>query len=324
MRSDKFYAGDEVVVRLPLEILATLHADGTLDGHPFMPEMLDWCGKPFRVLRRVEKVCVEVEPPTDTNRRFAKNDVVILDGPRCDGEGHDGCRRGCRIIWKEAWLRPAQGADAPLPVDDSALGELRGRLKVKVDEDRYFCQSTQLEQATAAFHGRMKVWMTRIAFRHIRNGDRSAFEIAKLFVRYLALRLHRALHGDDAVRGPHRKGTPVGVLDLQPGELVRVKPMDQVVGTLDARRRNRGLIVCNEMTRCCGKTAEVRYRVERIIEEKSGRMRELNHAVTLKNMQDEPALCDECLCHGELGDCPRGELMYWREIWLERVGETKP
>ncbi len=48
-------------------------------------------------------------------------------------------------------------------------------------------------------------------------------------------------------------------------------------------------------------------------------MRELNHTVTLKNPRGERSLCDECLCFGEMGDCPRGELMYWREIWLERV-----
>jgi hypothetical protein len=275
MRSDKLYAGAQVTVRAPREILATLDENGTLDGLPFMPEMVDWCGKPFQVLRRVEKVCVEVEPPTDSNRCFADNDVVVLDGPRCDGEGHDGCKRGCRIMWKEAWLRPLDGANAPMPVSPSELAELRARLRVKSDEQRYFCQSTQLERATTAFKGRMKVWMTRIAFRHIRNGDRTAFEIAKLFVRWLALRLHRAVHGDDAVRGPHRKGTPDVVLGLQPGELVRVKPLDQLVGTLDGRRRNRGLVVCGEMTRCCGKTAVVRYRVDRIIEEKSGRMLEL-------------------------------------------------
>lgn len=323
MRSDQLYAGDKVVVCSPEEILATLDADGTLDGLPFMPEMLDWCGKPFMVLRRVEKICVEVEPPTDKDRRFAKNDVVILEGPRCDGERHDGCRRGCRIIWKEAWLRPMQGAETPLPADQAALAELRSRLKVKSDEQHYFCQSTQLERSTVAIKGRMKVWLTRIAFRHIRNGDCSAFKITKLFFRWLTLRLHRAVHGDDAVRGPHKKSTPDVALGLEPGDLVRVKPVDQLVGTLDGRRRNRGLIVCGEMTRCCGKTAEVRSRVDRIIGERSGEMLELKNTVTLKNTALEPSLFDECQCHGALGDCPRGELMYWREIWLERVGETK-
>ena len=73
------------------------------------------------------------------------------------------------------------------------------------------------------------------------------------------------------------------------------------------------------MFRACGTVAEVRYRVDRLIEEKLGKMRELNHTVTLKNPRGKPSLCDECLCFGEMGDCPRGELMYWREIWLERV-----
>jgi hypothetical protein len=32
----------------------------------------------------------------------------------------------------------------------------------------------------------------------------------------------------------------------------------------------------------------------------------------------------QCLCWNETGDCPRGELMYWREIWLERVNAVVP
>src|SRR5437899_5936147 len=133
MGRDKFFAGDRVVVRSPQEILSTLDASGTLDSHPFMPEMLDCCGKAYRVHRRVEKTCVDVEPPIDSNRRFAKGDVVTLGGVRCDGGSHDGCKRGCRIYWKEAWLRPADGPETVVPVvpvDTAALAELRARLKV--------------------------------------------------------------------------------------------------------------------------------------------------------------------------------------------------
>jgi hypothetical protein len=150
MRRDKFFAGDWVVVRSPQEILSTLDSNGTLDAHPFMPEMLDCCGKSFRVHRRVEKTCVDVEPPIDSNRRFAKEDVVTLEGLRCDGSGHDGCKRGCRFYWKEAWLQPADGPDTAVPVDAAALAELRAHLKVKADEQRYFCQSTELFRATEA------------------------------------------------------------------------------------------------------------------------------------------------------------------------------
>jgi hypothetical protein len=324
IRSDKFFAGDRVAVRLPQEILSTLDSNGALDGHPFMPEMLDYCGKTFRVHRRVEKTCVDVEPPVESNRRFAKNDVVTLEGLRCDGSGHDGCKRGCRIYWKEAWLRPAEGSEAVVPVDEATLAELRARLKMKADEERYFCQSTELLRSTEAFPGRMKPWLVRIALRQIRQQDVSPWETAKLFVRWLRLRIHRAISGDDRLRGPHTKGTPIAVLDLKPGELVRIKDFDQIVATLDRKKRNRGISLCHEMTRCCGAVAEVRYRVTRLIEERSGKMRELNHSVTLENPSGEPSMCDECLCYGEMGDCPRGELMYWREIWLERVHEQGP
>ncbi len=321
IRSDKFFAGDRVTVRLPQEILSTLDSNGALDGHPFMPEMLDYCGKTFRVHRRVEKTCVDVEPPIESNRRFAKNDVVTLEGLRCDGSGHDGCKRGCRIYWKEAWLRPADLAETVVPVDEAALAELRARLKVKADAERYFCQSTELLRSTEAFPGRMKPWLVRIALRQIRQHDLSPWETAKLFVRWFRLRIHRAIYGEDRLRGPHTKGTPVAVLDLKPGELVRIKDFDQIVATLDRKKRNRGISLCHEMTRCCGAVAEVRYRVNRLIEERSGKMRELYHTVTLENPRGETSVCDECLCYGEMGDCPRGELMYWREIWLERVNK---
>lgn len=321
---ERFYAGDRVVVRSPLEILSTLDSNGTLDGHPFMPEMVDRCGQTFRVHRRVEKTCVDVPVPIEPNRRFAKNDVVTLEGMRCDGSGHDGCNRGCRIFWKEAWLRTGDDTAPPSPLDEAALAELRARLKVKTDEKRYFCQSTELVRATEAFPGKMKPWLVRIAFRQIRQKDRSAWEITKLFARWFRLRLHRAVAKDEKLRGPHTKGTPVVVLDLKPGELVRIKSFDEIVSTLDRKRHNRGLTVCHEMTRCCGAVAEVRYRVNRLIDERSGTMRELSHTVTLKGPRAETSLCDECLCWSEMGDCPRGELMYWREIWLERVNGQSP
>ena len=104
--------------------------------------------------------------------------------------------------------------------------------------------------------------------------------------------------------------------------MVRVKSRAQIVETLDHNSRNRGLGICYEMTRCCEGVAEVRYRVDRIIDERTGKMRELHDTVTLQNMRNNETLCDECLCQDELGDCPRGELMYWREIWLERANRS--
>jgi hypothetical protein len=322
MKYHRFRAGDRVLVRSPEEILSTLDADGTLDGLPFMPEMLVWCDKPFRVQRRVEKTCVDVAPPAyGARRRFPANDVVILDGPRCDGHSHDGCKHGCRIFWKEAWLRPMDGVPTATQRSETGLEELRARLKVKSDENHYFCQSTELFKATEAFPGRHRFWWVRIPFREIRNGDLSVSKVLKLIVLLYWQRLRRAAGGEQWLRGPHKR-TPGESLDLKPGDLVRVKSRAQIVETLDHGRRNRGMAICYEMTRCCGGVAEVRNRVDRIIDERTGKMRELHDTVTLQNLRKNERLCDECLCYDELGDCPRGELMYWREIWLERANRS--
>jgi hypothetical protein len=314
MNHRRFHAGDRVLVRPPEEILSTLDGNGTLDGVPFMPEMLGSCGKLFQVKRRVEKICA----PDLPLRRFPAGDVVILDSPRCDGSGHDGCKDGCRILWKEAWLRPPDPVTTTMQISKTGLEELAARLKVKLDEEHYFCQSTERFKATEAYHGKHKVWLVRIALREIRNGDLSLSAVLRLFTLWFWQRLLHAANLHRPLSGPHER-TPSSSLDLKPGELVRVKSRAQIVETLDRKGRNRGMGVCDEMMRCCGYEAEVRYRVDRIIDEKTGTMRELSHTVALQNIGQREELGEECLCADQLGDCPRGGVMYWREIWLERV-----
>ena len=317
MKEHKLLAGDLVCVRSPDEIQSTLDGDGTLDGVPFMPEMLDWCGKSFRVQRRVVKTCVDGFPHA---RHFPANDVVILDGPRCDGHGHDGCKRGCRIFWKEAWLQTVDAAAARTQGSQTGFEQLRASLKVKSDEHHYFCQSTELLRSTEAFPSNVKLWKVRIPLREIRNGDRSVSEIARLFVVWCWQKLRRAAGADRWLRGPHVR-TPGAPLHLKPGDLVRVKTHAQIVATLDQKSRNRGMSLCDEMMRSCGGAAEVRHRVDRLIDERTGTMREIADTVTLQNEKNGR----ECLCEGQLGDCPRGELMFWREIWLAREeGRGKP
>ena len=314
----RFRAGDNVVVRPWPEILATLDADGTLAGLPFMPEMLDWCGRSFRVERRVEKVCIAAAPPSRGVVRFPAGDVVVLEGPRCGGDAHDGCRRSCKILWKEAWLAPAGAATASPEPPGSGLEELRARLKVKSDGGRYFCQSTELHRATEDFPGHLRARMASVALQELRNGDRTPGEMARLVARWMWAKLVRRLLGDGWLRGPNKQ-TPTQTLGLRPGERVRVKSRSDIVATLDQRRRNRGLGICYEVTLCCGHESEVRSRVDRIIDERTGLMREMRDTVMLGTMDGRGTLGEECLCSDVLGDCPRGELMFWREIWLERV-----
>ena len=100
--------GDIVELRPAAEILATLDESGALDNMPFMPEMLQYVGRRFTVSRRVEKICDTIAA-TGSRRVY---DTVYLEDLRCDGSGHGGCQAGCRIYWKEAWLRRVDGRAA--------------------------------------------------------------------------------------------------------------------------------------------------------------------------------------------------------------------
>ena len=97
--STSLLPGDVVKVRSWPEIISTLDADGKLDGLPFMPEMLEYCGHRFTVTKRLERTCEET---TGGMRRI--HNAVFLESLRCSGSAHGGCQKACRILWKEAWL----------------------------------------------------------------------------------------------------------------------------------------------------------------------------------------------------------------------------
>lgn len=109
------------------------------------------------------------------------------------------------------------------------------------------------------------------------------------------------------------RGTPFETLNLQPGELVRVKSKEEIVKTLDTHNANRGMSFDGEMVRYCGREARVLRRVEQIIDEKSGRM---------LHLKTPCVVLESVTCTGRYHrQCPRAIYPYWREIWLERVDE---
>ena len=66
-----------------------------------------------------------------------------------------------------------------------------------------------------------------------------------------------------------------------------------------------------EMLPYCGQEARVLRRVERIIDEKTGRM---------LHFKNPCIVLDDVTCTAAYHrQCPRGIYSYWREIWLERV-----
>src|SRR4029079_5033680 len=74
------------------------------------------------------------------------------------------------------------------------------------------------------------------------------------------------------LRGRAGASTPTAQTNLQPGEWVRVKSKHEIEATLNDDLLNRGLGFDSEMSRFCGRTAKVARRVDRIIDEKTGKM----------------------------------------------------
>ncbi len=306
--------GDWVEVKSAAEILATLDGNGTLDALPFMPEMLDLCGRRFQVLRKAEKTCVEIAPGDYAIREFLHNDVVLLDGQRCSGASHEGCQRLCMFFWKANWLRRVDPHSVSSPEDIGSRAALRDRLKTTTTAGRYFCQSTQLHKATSN-RALTRSEILRKCFRDVRSGAVRPLAMLALIFVPLYRKTRDRLVGRPWLRGTLSR-TPVGNLALQPGEFVVIKSIEEMRTTLDSTGKNRGLVCDIELQKFSGTTDRVRGRLDRMISEPTGEMRQVQGTVILEG--------NTCMCARVVGGCPRLEYCYWREVWLSRVDATMP
>src|SRR5947208_3286180 len=140
-------AGDWVEVKSAEEILATLDEQGRLDGLPFMPEMLQYCGKRLQVFKSAHKSCDTIQ---DWKTMRSMRGAVHLAGVRCDGASHGGCQAACLLYWKEAWLKPVDdptSVSTSTPRCDEATLLAAARVG-EGNEARYRCQATELPEAT--------------------------------------------------------------------------------------------------------------------------------------------------------------------------------
>jgi hypothetical protein len=105
-------------------------------------------------------------------------------------------------------------------------------------------------------------------------------------------------------------------LDLQPGDLVRVRPADEIRATLDATGRFEGLdYMAWVMDAFCGRTFTVRKRIDRFFDERGRKMLKLRHVVILDGVYCEP----DPRGTGPLAGCTKTCFLFWKEAWLERM-----
>lgn len=339
-------AGEWVEVRSKKEILATLDEHGRLAGLPFMPEMFQHCGQRLRVFKRAHKTCDTIGP----SKGRKMTEAVHLEGIRCGGDAHGGCQASCMIFWKEAWLKRAPGpqtaaanaeANDALPAgcaaapvrcsEQTVIEETEARSSVPGGDPGYRCQATELQKATEP----LPWWHITQYLEDYTSGNVTLREIMASGLHSAWYHLSEAGIGVGSVmrwlydklqafRGgvpfPWRRGTvppgvrtPSAVLNLQPGEWVRVKSYQEILSTLDRNNRNRGLFFGPEEVPYCGGTYQVVQRVNRIIDEKTGKM---------LNLKDPAVVLDGVYCHARYCEdrkfCPRAIFTYWRDVWLEK------
>ena len=264
-------------------------------------------------------------------------DAVHLEVSRCDGSDHGGCEAGCTLFWKTAWLSltpPTELTTEPIGPEHPLRQRLLAstcRTEVDGSEPVYRCQATELLRATEPLSpSDLSQYV-----EDVRGGNHSIGNMLRLlvFTTYRRLvdsgvayrmllrayamfqRLRGGAHFPVAIgRVPDGQPTPEGRLDLHPGERVRVKSVEEIEATITRHGFNRGMRFDVEMVKYCGKEYRVLGRVNRIINEKSGRM---------MNMKNPCVLLDDVYCRAECTPgrvgCPRAVNTYWREIWLQRV-----
>jgi hypothetical protein len=339
----RYCTGDLVEVRSKEEILATLDQHDYVDGMPFMPEMLQYCGRRFRVSAVAHKTC-------DTARRTSKGRrlqaTVHLADVRCDGLAHGGCQAECNLFWKDEWLKPAtdNGCDSARPVaamkapterctEARLLAHTHLSSGAEEEELCYSCQATEMYTATQP----LAWWDVRQYVFDVVTGNHSAGRVLRVLflasLRWLLAhvpcgyrlfkRFHDCMHqclsgrASPSLHGqiPDGAPTPTGRLGLKPGEYVRIKAQTEIEQTLNRNGKNRGLSFDpEEMTPYCGRVVKVRKLVTKIIDELTGKM---------LHMKQPCIMLDGVVCNAEYApcrlNCPRAIPSYWREIWLERV-----
>jgi len=350
-------SGDQVEVRTKAEILETLDEKGRLEELPFMPEMFQYCSQRFRVYKRAHKTCDFV---THTGSRRL-SDCVHLEEIRCDGAAHGGCNAACLIFWKEAWLKrmPAENSrdDRETAVSIDHTESLTPMNRTCSEEDvrrstrapgqkgdeadpTYICQATHLPTYTQS----LSPWDIRQYVEDYRSHNVPS--VLSMVPRFLYRMFDNLINlgiglgpllrwlydGFQSVRGGlpypgHAGKIPLGVktptqsLNLQIGEMVRVKDYHMILETIDTNCRNRGMSFSAEMVPYCGGVYRVRSLVDRIVNEQTGKM---------LHMKNGCVILDGVVCQAKYNRrmifCPRATFPYWREIWLERVerSETAP
>ena len=344
--------GDVVQVRSQEEIMATLDDRGCFEHLPFMPEMMRYCGQQFRVYKRADKTCDTITGSGGRRMMDAVHlDELRCDGSE-HGGCQAGCLIFWKEAWLRRIDTSANKTIVPR-IDTSSCMSGIGKQVLNTNQSafadhlstsiyqagseahdaspKFSCQATELLTATSP----LSPWDARQYLRDVWSRNASVSQLLKVLLLAVTHRIigigisYRVLiacynllstlfngtpYPFRAGEIPNSSRTPTIQTDLQPGELVRVRPFAKILKTLNSDNKNRGLRFDAEMVPYCGNVYRVERRVYNIINEYTGEMMRFhNSCIVLTGVY-----CRAQYSQGRLM-CPRSIPIYWREIWLERV-----
>jgi hypothetical protein len=253
------------------------------------------------------------------------NHTVHLEGLTCDGSAHGGCQAGCLLFWREEWLSPTTEEQArTAEAADHAPAILASNTHATNDsgESVYRCQATDILQATRP----LSIYNPRQYIRDLASGNVTIRALLTgifvyIFKKYQMMTQRvfpRWLRIYDGKPYPFYQGTGTGartpVVAVKPHQLVRIRPKNEIMPTLNAENRNRGMWFDPEMIPYCATQARVERHVEQIINESTGKMIKLGDCVVLEDV----------VCQGIYHRfCKRGIPLYWRSAWLQPDQDTE-
>lgn len=270
-----------------------------------MPQMTSVLGESANIIRWVTSSCI----PTDGGVLFGGvSDAVLLDVDRCDGDAFGGCQMHCPLMWKTAWLSDGETKRSRTSgsLDQSEALETLSRIasdNALCGEGFARCQATQLVHISSRLQGSR-------ASQYAKEMNMNRVSMSTIATSLCGGLLARVTGAAGDVYGDLKR-TPVADFQLQPGDRVKVKSKAEIVKTLDADGKNRGLWFDPVMLRYCGQELKVTKRIKTLVDETSGQIRHLKvPSVVLDDLR-----CDS----NQRRFCSRLLNLFWREVWLEPV-----
>jgi hypothetical protein len=109
--------GEWVRIKTFDQIRPTLDANGNNRGLSFDGEMLKYCGRTARVLRRVEHIIDE-----STGKMLTmKTPCIVMSDVFCTSDYHRSCPRGIYSYWREIWLERIQEPQVTVPASVASV-----------------------------------------------------------------------------------------------------------------------------------------------------------------------------------------------------------